>query len=163
VAACVIGSALPSGPLDELAATPLVLGAATVVIWLHALLGHIESKWAGITERGLWHVLPSSVEERTLLVDGLRLALSLNLRNLQKRVTAVLVVSIVLGVAGVGAVAVGHRVDPDTTRSILVGWPELLSLSLVLALLFGGILLAALRLRRLGRRFMETADALLQN
>ena len=160
IAVCVVCSALPIEPLHRLALAPLVLGAAAVVLWLHALLARAEADWRRAGGRRLERELPADLEQRVLFVDGLRIAVSETLRGLSRRLNAVLGFSLAAGFAGVFVVAAGRMLAPEIAAEVTEDWPNLIAFALVFALLLSGSLLAVLRLRRLGRRFLETLDAL---
>jgi len=160
VAICVIITALPIEPLHRLALAPLVLGAAAVVLWLHALLSRAEAEWRRVGGGRLERELPPEPAERIVFVEGLRLAVSETLRGLARRLNTVLGFSIAAGFVGVAVVAAGKMIAPEIAAEVTAEWPDLLAAALVFALLLSGSLIAVLRLRRLGKRFIETLESL---
>ncbi len=154
----VLSALIPSWEGTSLPAIAMVAGAAVVAAWLNSLLRRAEIAWRSSRER-LQDTLPEAPEDRALFLEGVRLSIVQDLRELRSKLGTVVFISLTVVCFAAIALIAGQLFAPEIAARTMEGFPRLIALAAAMVLLVGSSVWCGLRIRRLALQLLDILEA----
>ncbi len=145
--------------IGRAATGPLMVGAVVVVLWLRAVIGHVEKSWRATMSRKWRGLEPTDPVEGARLLEGVRISAVRSLIDARRKVSRVLVMALSVFIVAATVTLLAGVFAPGAAATAASARPLLLPGALAMGVLFGGVSWASLRLGRLARAVADHVDA----